>query len=38
MGATESVVQFILETHFENIPPEAVEKARRAFWISLGLC
>jgi len=37
MGATESVVQFILETHFENIPPAAVENAKAPILDLIGV-
>ncbi len=37
MQAIEKIVQFILETNFQNIPPEAVEKGKWAFLDTVGL-
>jgi hypothetical protein len=36
MGATEKIVRFIVDTGYENIPRDAVEKAKRTALDCLG--
>ena len=37
MGATEAVARFLVQTSYDQLPPEAVEAARRAFLDTLGV-
>jgi 2-methylcitrate dehydratase PrpD len=38
MGATEKIAKFIVDTGYENIPRDAVEKAKRTALDCLGAC
>ena len=37
MGTTEKLAQFIVETGYESIPPEAVHAAKRAMIDTFGV-
>ncbi|MFC2060742.1 MmgE/PrpD family protein, partial [Chloroflexota bacterium] len=37
MGLTEGIATFIAETHFDNIPKEAINLSKRAFLDCLGV-
>src|SRR5258705_9175304 len=36
MGATEKIARFVVDTSYDNIPPDAVEKAKRTALDCLG--